>query len=55
MSKITSLVAEACCPIFFSSLPMMSPGVPASTRKQLIPFPLGALLSVTAQTTNTPA
>src|SRR6185369_7268766 len=55
LSKITSLVADACCPIFFSSLPITSPGVPASTRKQLIPFPFGALLSVTAQATKTPA
>ncbi len=55
LSKISSLVAEACWPILCSSLPMISPGVPASTRKQLMPLPFGASLSVTAQTTKTPA
>ena len=33
----------------------MSPGAVDSTKKQEIPFPLGADLSVTAHTTNTPA
>jgi hypothetical protein len=48
-------VAEPIWPIFFSALPTTSPGVPASTRKHEMPFPFGALGSVTAQTTNTPA
>ncbi len=54
-SKWTMLVAEPCCPIFFSALPMVTPGVPAGTRKTEIPLPLGASGSVTAQTTKMPA
>jgi len=38
-----------------SALPMTSPGASRSTRNTEIPLPFGALASVTAQTTNSPA
>jgi len=51
-SRISSLVGEASWPSFFSSLPTQKPGNEGSTRKALMPLPLRAVLSVTAQITN---
>ena len=53
-SNESGTVFEARSPIFCSCGPMVSPGVPASTRKAEIPLVPGAG-SVRAQTTITPA
>ena len=40
-SKITSQTFAPCCPIFFSGLPMLTPGVSRSTMKAESPFAPG--------------
>ena len=54
-SKCTILVAEPVLAHFLLGLADDEPGVPASTRKQEMPFPFGRSGSVTAQTTKIPA